>query len=393
MKRIAFPLLCLLLCCNIAAATEITEIAGDMSVRQFSSDPFFAAKGKYAVGTTFFTWNANDKEGNNYIGQIWYPAEYSASAKKASYLPAAILKTDLPKQIPLLAALESIPTDAMIDAPLLDQNKRYPVLIYSPGLGLAEQAGTFFFEYLASRGFIVAAINHPGSSLFTEKADGSLVLYQEGNYDIPANKTQLTQTRAIQLSCALDALIHLNNTPQSMFYGKIDANTIGVFGHSIGGRSALRAASIDKRFKAAADLDGSIEAELAYTFTNQEILMAQTDVDEIIQAELAEGTTKPEEVPHIKKEYAQYMDNLFNSPHAKKYLFFYNHTRHMNYTDLPILLENPPQIGSADKTLVLLSISKLLDDFFNEAFFPPKASLENKKYQYPYAELKKVKNN
>ena len=69
LKKISLLLFIFLSFCNIAAAA-------DMSMRQISSDPFKSAQGKYAVGTTSFSWKANDKE--SYIGQIWYPAQYSS---------------------------------------------------------------------------------------------------------------------------------------------------------------------------------------------------------------------------------------------------------------------------------------------------------------------------
>ncbi|MBU2702322.1 dienelactone hydrolase [Sporomusaceae bacterium BoRhaA] len=389
MHKIIF-LLILTFCCNVAAANGVQQntTADAASHQAVSSDPFFAAQGNYAIGTTFFTWNDS---GNKYIGQIWYPAEYCATAKQASYLPESIYKTAWVTNNPMIASIRSLTTGAMIDAPLLGKQSRYPVLIYSPGLGSVGQAGTFSFEYLASRGFIVAAINHPGSSFFTERADGSLIPYNKtANYDTPDEKKAVTETRAHELSYALDALMTLNNTPTSVFWRKIDTANIGVFGHSIGGRSALRAASLDKRFKAAANLDGSLEDEPAYTFTNQETAIIETDPDEIIQSEIASGDTKPEEVPQIKAVYAKYMENLLNSGHAKHYLFYYKNTRHMNYTDMPILFPQDNELGSADGTKVLLSFSNLLEDFFNEAFSHPESSLEDKYFD---VKLMKVKNN
>lgn len=380
LKKISLLLFIFLSICNIAAAA-------DMSVPQLSSDPFKAAQGKYAVGTTSFSWKTHDKE--SYIGQIWYPAQYSSGMQKADYLPKEICNTDLAKQAPIIASLQSIPTGSAVNAPILSSNKPFPVLIYSPGLGLAGEAGTFFFEYLASRGYIVAAINHPGSSIFTEKTDGSFVFYQNEDYDTADNKVHLTQTRAIQLSQALDALLDLDRMPSSIFFNKMDTDHIGVFGHSIGGRTALRAASLDKRFKAAVNLDGSIEDEPPYTFKDQNILMMETDIDETLKDELAAGTTKQDEVPQIKRVYSQYMSNLFAAPCSKKYLVCYSGTRHMNYTDLPLLLNAPGQAGPDDAAAALLSMSKLMDDFFTDAFFHPETSLKDNfsKNKYAFAKL------
>ncbi|MCE5286826.1 MAG: hypothetical protein LLG02_13410 [Pelosinus sp.] len=384
LKKIILLLLSLLLCCSMATAQQKGEQA-------ILPDPFFAAKGQYAVGTTSFVWQDTNTDGTKYIGQIWYPAISTAKANRAPYLPECVYKTADLKNDPTVASLQSVTTGCLWDAPILAQSNPYPVLIYSPGLGLSGQAGTFFFEYLASRGYIIAAINHPGSSFYTEKADGSLVLYQDNSYDTPFGKAALTKRVAGQLSCTLDALIRLNATPESAFFGKIDTANVGVFGHSIGGRSALRAAALDKRFKAAANLDGSLENEDPYTFSQQSILLAQTDVGEQIQAEITAGSTKPAEIPKIKKEYQEWIANLFNAGHAKEYLIYYKNTQHMNYTDLPLLLEHTPNVGTANSTVILLSLSKLLDGFFSEAFFHPKASLKDKLPQCPYAELKRSK--
>lgn len=401
MKKIMFTLISLLLMGHLVMAEPTpvttssaasTENAIEYSeLKNIPIHPFAAAQGPYGVGTSLFTWKMPNHSDEAYVGQIWYPTIANAKGKHASYLPEQLKSTELLLKYPILNSLSQITTDAICDFPILQGKAPYPTLLFSPGFGVFHTQDTFLFEYLASRGFIVAAIDHPGSSQFTEKPDGSFVYFSEEMKDPawiekPSHRTNLIRERSQQLSAALDALLQLNDQPESGFYQTVDKEKIGAFGHSIGGVTAIEACSMDQRFKAAANLDGGMMGnETNYTFHNQEVLVVSTDI-EILLSGLSH-----EEYLATKQEVDGVMNQFMQGNDGKKYLVYYNDAGHFNYTDLPLFFCEPrtiPQvIGSVDSHAMLHSVATLLEDFFHGAFSPQGSKLENNMQKYFDAEL------
>lgn len=91
-------------------------------------------------------------------------------------------------------------------------NQTYPLVIMANGTGVPASKYTEVFKHLASWGFIVVGDENPVTAL--------------GN----------------TLSENLDYMLSLNESKDSLFYGKIDTEHIGLAGHSQGGFGAIRAA-------------------------------------------------------------------------------------------------------------------------------------------------------
>lgn len=344
---------------------------------------FSSAKGEYNIGTTYFTWSWSfeDSQPEQYVGQIWYPADHEERPTYTKYLPETVYQTDL-KYNPQIAELSSVITDASLDAPLLQNHAPYPALFFSPGLGLLRQQDTFMFEYLASRGFIIVSIDHPKTSMFTEKADGTFVLYDDTlDCDSKNGRKEQIEKRAEQLRAALDTILKLNNDSCSQFYKSIALNTIGAFGHSFGGVTALRASSIDKRFKTAINMDGGIgEGEIEYEFHKQDILLLMSPMDDLYkQGKVSE------------KEYQTYValmkKFMTDNETSEKYMIYFNEVAHMNFTDWPLLWPNGDYAGTADAKKVLTSMSTMVNNFFKSVFSNQDFDIKNTIGQYDYARL------
>lgn len=94
---------------------------------------------------------------------------------------------------------------------LESRNDTYPLVLMVNGTGVKASSSSAGFRHLASWGFIVV-----------------------GNED--------EQTRTGDSTAAtLDFMLALNEDPQSVFYGHIDTDNIGVTGHSQGGVGAINA--------------------------------------------------------------------------------------------------------------------------------------------------------
>ncbi|MYV68343.1 alpha/beta hydrolase, partial [Streptomyces sp. SID2131] len=121
---------------------------------------------------------------------------------------------------------------------------------------------TSLAEDLASRGYVVASVDHayesygislPGGRTLTCVACTAL---DEGG----VHGSVVTSTRAADMTYVLDRLVG----PRSAWRhaGAIDARRIGMAGHSIGGASAATAMAADRRIDAGINMDGAFWEDL-----------------------------------------------------------------------------------------------------------------------------------
>jgi predicted dienelactone hydrolase len=117
----------------------------------------------------------------------------------------------------------------------------FPLVVFSHGsCGIPNQS-TFYYEALASRGFILAAPPHPGNTF------GPTCSTPEALADAYAN-------RPADVIFVADTFIGFGRDTASPFYRHVNPKRLGVTGHSFGGQTTLRVAAMDKRFRAAAAL-------------------------------------------------------------------------------------------------------------------------------------------
>lgn len=130
---------------------------------------------------------------------VWYPVEKSTPTQKVEF---GIWKIQ----------------DAAKNAPIFSQGKKLPLILFSHGYSGNQWVGTWFAEYMAAHGYIVAAIRHYGNS------------FRNMIPEICARPWN----RAKDISVALDhILVHPD------FKNHIDHNRIGVAGFSQGGIASM----------------------------------------------------------------------------------------------------------------------------------------------------------
>lgn len=108
--------------------------------------------------------------------------------------------------------------EAARDAPISSCKKKFPLILFSHGYGANQWVNTWFAEYLATRGYIVASVKHYGNSFKNRIPEISAR---------PWNRSK-------DLSVAFDNLLLY-----SKFKDNIDKNRIGVAGFSQGGITAI----------------------------------------------------------------------------------------------------------------------------------------------------------
>jgi len=125
------------------------------------------------------------------------------------------------------------------DAPLAPDGRPFPVVVFAHALGSYDTQSTFLTTHLASHGYIVVAPTFPLSSVGAP--GGSTVA------DVAAQAEDVT--------FVIDSFLRFDGDAQNRFAGGIDAERIGLTGHSGGALTTLVAtydASLrDPRIKAA----------------------------------------------------------------------------------------------------------------------------------------------
>jgi dienelactone hydrolase len=189
--------------------------------------------------------------------RFWYPAAPGEACKRAEYTSPRVWShfSDL-----LGIPLPEVTTNSCLDARITDG--AHPVVLFTHGYTGTFTDYTFIFEDLASRGYVVASVDHTFEATAVEYPDGRFVESAFGSY--LANNTRNDEqtydfalsVRLSDLKFVVSELEQLNAGADRSFAGKLDTSRVAVAGHSLGGLTALLGIEQDSRFKAGIILDG-----------------------------------------------------------------------------------------------------------------------------------------
>ncbi|MEK5032184.1 choline esterase [Paenibacillus sp. FSL R7-0302] len=262
--------------------------------------------GKYTVGRTQmdFKYTASDQSERDLTALFFYPADSNEGKPAAEYAfpEFQALRDELLVKLGAPAGAEvlfnpNFKTWVYEDLALSGKEKQYPVIFYVHGAGAYPQQGTLYAQDLASSGYIVVSIGHPGSGVYKLK-DGrtagmsesfmddlvkygmeaatlttpQLVTEKLGEEEALKTSRQLTSApeavkfakyanlQSEDVSSVADRLYELNTGDiESMFKNKLQLDPgIGIFGHSFGGTTAALVSRDDDRFVGAVNLDGNM---------------------------------------------------------------------------------------------------------------------------------------
>ncbi|MGQ4601357.1 alpha/beta hydrolase [Nocardia sp. R6R-6] len=244
-----------------AAARAVAGLAAAVAV--FIGAAYFAGlahaevpapAGEHLVGRTDTTVSAGGRE---LPVSVWYPA--AAPTIPAHYVPAsnpvaaALLSTEAALWLgePIAAPMMLTATVAAgQDAPLDTTLGPLPVVVYSPGLGTPRWLASGLAADLASRGYVVIGVDHPGETPAVE-VHGELMLGTAPAYEDTEYMRRALDIRVADVHLVLDELAAL-----PVVGGHVDIDRIAVVGHSYGGLTALAAMRAEPRVRVAVVLDG-----------------------------------------------------------------------------------------------------------------------------------------
>jgi predicted dienelactone hydrolase len=288
--------------------------------------------GPFAVGTQTFVWTdtARDEtltedptDVRQVVAQAWYPSD-AATGSPADYVGAdgpVSLFSGFPAWF--WGRYDRIDTHAYSLAPVSDTRSRWPVLIFSPGWSVARQSNTALMVDLASRGYVVLALSHTYDSPATVLGDDRVVdAAAELMDEIPAQ----VKIRAADARFALDQFEGLARTdPGSPLARRLDLDGVGIFGHSLGGATAVAVVATDDRFAAGVNMDGRLFGQVPRL--DRPFLWVQSDGS-------ANGG------PGLDATYRT-RDALLGKLQASGALVTVEESAHLSFTDVPAYVTPP----------------------------------------------------
>ncbi|MFF4104690.1 alpha/beta hydrolase family protein [Streptomyces sp. NPDC001903] len=282
------------------------------------------------------------------VAQFWYPARKpAAGTPRAPYLgrtqrEARVVGDALADYsgLPgfLLDGLPRARTHAAYGLPVADGGERFPVVLFSPGLGGVRAQNTFWAEELASHGYVVVGLDHPYDSAAVVLADGRTIRTQvRATGDDAEDERRAagwTAVRAADLSFVRAQLgrIHSGEIAGPLT-GRLDTARVAAAGHSLGGGAALQAAHQDREFAAVIDLDGFPHDPAPQPFRQPVLALTQAIGPE----------TDPDYLPRLTR--------VLGLSGATAYRLTVPRTAHLTFTDAPLYLPPLPSlVGSLDRT-------------------------------------------
>jgi dienelactone hydrolase len=212
--------------------------------------------GPFAVGRVMYDWK--DPRHTELLAWIWYPAVPTQPSQATDYLPPSWRSPVEHQRGKLLTQfltrdLSRVRTHSMRDAKISDEQPSYPVVVMRGGFSGLVTGYTSLAEDLASHGYVVVGFDAPYRTSVVVFPDGRVVeRLPLDNFD------ELVTEWSADIGFALDQLERLNESdPSGKFLGRLDMQRVGVFGHSLGGATALQFCHDDSRCKAGIDVDGA----------------------------------------------------------------------------------------------------------------------------------------
>ncbi|CCB72226.1 alpha/beta hydrolase family protein [Streptantibioticus cattleyicolor] len=195
---------------------------------------------------------------------MYYPAR-PGSGVPASYMTTDEARLFLQEKAPGSGippeALTTVRAWARTDA--RPAPGRFPLVLLSPGFTLPRALFSSVAEDLASRGYVVALIDHtyetPGVTFPDGQTLPCAICDQPPTGGLPA----VAESRAKDASFVIDRLTSAHS-PWSYAH-LIDRRRIGMAGHSIGGDAAAVTMAADRRVRAGVNMDGTFQVPVPTT--------------------------------------------------------------------------------------------------------------------------------
>ena len=220
------------------------------------SRTFAEEASRFNVGYTIYDFEYVDEDGDaqTLTTALWYPTDGQPS---------------------LYTYADGSTSEIAVDAPIARKEKPYSFVLFIHGYFASGMGTAYFTEFLASQGYIVAGPDYidtmppdfeEQAAMTRIKGDNivrpiigirlGLQFVDIMDADRKACIRYISKYRLSPSYFIIDRMLELNKNSGSFFYRSIDANAIGIIGHSLGGAAELGLVGgypdkTDERIKAA----------------------------------------------------------------------------------------------------------------------------------------------
>lgn len=362
--------------------------------------------GAYQVGTETFDWLDTSREDlftpdpNDYrelMVQAWYPIDSGQGKQTGAYIPATakgiekmISSMGLGKHF---AETNQINTETVKNGLLSSKKAKYPIVLFSHGLGQGRWNYQWLTRELASHGFIVFSIEHTHFSSGTEFNDGRFVpidpQYLTGIPVLKDMDEAINQVWVKDLQFVIDQLETLDEKDKNFhFKNRLDLDNIAAVGHSMGGATAARALQVEPRIQSAINVDGAF---LGLTGNTGSMTKPFAFIATEFNSKVFKGEAEQPLPPGLDEKTIQAMkemSNVFSTRYQQAvegpaYDITIAGATHMSFTDMPLLQPylagtpyanilptevNPDHIYELSNSIILSFLEKTLQDKKNTIF-------------------------
>ncbi|MBR5094995.1 MAG: alpha/beta fold hydrolase [Oscillospiraceae bacterium] len=276
-----------------------------------------------------------------------------------------------------------------------DGSERYPLVVFSHGAFGYYESNTSTYMELASHGYVVAALDHPHHAFFARDSAGELVLFDQGFFRDASTTgdsnedpekyyalfTSWMDLRTGDMDCAVDALKAAAGSGRLddawaltdsdadtilAILGCTDVTRIGLIGHSMGGATSVALGRERSDISAVVDLDGTMLGE--YTGVEDGALTVRDDPYPLPVLDFDNWESYNDRKEYLAQGYRYPNNVLRENAAAAVYSVTVRDTRHMDFTDLPLLspaLANSFGSGERDKAETMTIVNGLVLGFFD----------------------------
>ena len=331
-----------------------------------------APEGDFSIGSETFHWvdssrlewftDENDNDVREIMVQAWYPSENSDSIGTNSYMDFMNLRSKtlasagkIPAFLP--SHLNMISTNTRNDVACSNKLEKYPVLIFSHGITGSRHLHQILFEHLASKGYIVFALDHSFDANLTIFPNGKIADYRSeitGHPDSVLIREKQINTRAFDVGFIIDQIREIETGMiDSKLSGRLDLDRVALGGHSYGGATAILASHNHEIVKACVVLDGWISP------IPDKVISEGINVPFLF---MGRPSWHDSDYPGNYERLADLITHSSN----EKYDLRINQTLHLDYTDIPLmspLVKHVMDVGDLKPSTTLSLINDLVLGF------------------------------
>ncbi|MDD6490912.1 MAG: dienelactone hydrolase family protein [Firmicutes bacterium] len=268
-----------------------------------------------------------------------------------------------------------------------EEEGSYPLVVFSHGAFGVIDSNYSTCKELASNGYVVASIAHPYHAMYVKDVNGKTtyvdmdylkgVLENNGTYDpetergIYERSIQWMELRVADENFVLDTILDKAKNSKEAPFMLIDAEKIGLFGHSMGGACSVQLGRERDDIDAVIDLEGTMLGEYVGFENGIEVYNEEPYPVPVLDVNGVRIIEAMDEMTEVVKDTIpdwQYV-NFYLGEHAADYkLVLFHNAGHLNFTDLPLIspvLAKMLGVGEVDAKTCIENVNEVVLNWFD----------------------------